>query len=143
MDYDLHACLEYNETGISASDIEDVLAVWEGENDGADWRWVVKLTDGRFAFIQGWCDYTGWDCQSNAFATVHDSPQESAEQALTHDNEGFNADRDVRDALLSQLTQGKSQTWREQKDDELGVNSLEPFEGSIVIDRSDMELEEA
>ena len=24
---------------------------------------VLKLKDGRFAYLTGWCDYTGWGCQ--------------------------------------------------------------------------------
>ena len=67
IDWDLVACLQYNaQDGFTVADIAKVLAVVEGENDGADWRWVLRLNDGRFVFLQGGCDYTGWDCQSSA-----------------------------------------------------------------------------
>ena len=58
----LQAC-ECN--NIRYSDIEDVLLEITGENDGADWHWIVETTFGC-AYIHGGCDYTGWDCQSSA-----------------------------------------------------------------------------
>ena len=68
LDYDLMACLEYNDVSITLFDIENVIAVWEGQNDGDSWRWIIKVSPecskkngGRFAFIEGGCDYTGWD----------------------------------------------------------------------------------
>ena len=36
----------------------------EGENDGEPWVWTVTFADGTTWQITGWCDYTGWDCQS-------------------------------------------------------------------------------
>jgi hypothetical protein len=60
--YDYMACLEYNpQTEITVETTDRILAVWEGENDGDDWRWVVRRTDGKFVYVQGGCDYTGWD----------------------------------------------------------------------------------
>ena len=61
--YDLRAACEYN--NIDSSDLVDVLLEITGENDEADWHWIVTTTSG-FAYISGGCDYTGWDCQSGA-----------------------------------------------------------------------------
>lgn len=62
IDYDLAACLNYNpQDTFGIDDIAEVLAVVEGENEVDDWRWVLRLTDERFMFLQGGCDYTGWD----------------------------------------------------------------------------------
>ena len=61
--YDLSAACEEN--GIDSSDLVDVLLEITGENDEADWHWIVTTTSG-FAYISGGCDYTGWDCQSGA-----------------------------------------------------------------------------
>lgn len=36
-----------------------------GENDGADWVWLVRYADDTIYRFQGGCDYTGWDCQSD------------------------------------------------------------------------------
>ena len=60
---DLLAACEYN--SLDSSDLVDVLLEITGENDEADWHWIVTTTSG-FAYISGGCDYTGWDCQSGA-----------------------------------------------------------------------------
>lgn len=46
-------------------DIEDVIAVRDGENDGEEWLGLFKMKDGRFLYVFAGCDYTGWDCQSD------------------------------------------------------------------------------
>jgi hypothetical protein len=67
IDHDLRSCLAYNDQGEwNEGNIDRVLAVWEGENDGDDWRWVIRLLDGRHLLLRGGCDYTGWDCVSHA-----------------------------------------------------------------------------
>lgn len=43
------------------SDVAEVIAVADGENDGENWLGVFRLRDGRFAFVTAGCDYTGWD----------------------------------------------------------------------------------
>lgn len=68
--------------GLPRENIASVVAAWgkgdgQGEDaghykwapDGAtDWSggFLVALKDGRFAYITGWCDYTGWGCQDGA-----------------------------------------------------------------------------
>ena len=42
-------------------DIADLLACEAGKNDGPAWIAVMRLKDGRFAFLEAGCDYTGWD----------------------------------------------------------------------------------
>jgi hypothetical protein len=41
-------------------DVAFTIAFCDGENDESSWLWVGVLTDGRYAFISAWCDYTGW-----------------------------------------------------------------------------------
>jgi len=77
LDEDLSAALEHNAVELDGT-VTRILSTIEGANDGADWHWLVELSSGKFAYITGGCDYTGWDCQSNC--------------------EGFEADT-VRDAL--------------------------------------------
>jgi hypothetical protein len=36
---------------------------WTNGEDEPRFAWVVE-TDTGFAFVEGWHDYTGWDCQS-------------------------------------------------------------------------------
>ncbi len=51
-------------------DVAEVLALSEGENDGISWMMAGRLNDGRFFFLDAWCDYTGWDCQAGGDAQV-------------------------------------------------------------------------
>ena len=41
-------------------DVESVLAMSEGENDGQSWVGAFGLKDGRFVMVSAWCDYSGW-----------------------------------------------------------------------------------
>lgn len=57
----------------SVDDIAEVLAYsYEGEGVGCEEGvlFAGQLKDGRFFFIDSSCDYTGWDCQAGAGATV-------------------------------------------------------------------------
>lgn len=76
IDVDLESCLEEHPQGFSIDDIETVLAVYEGQPDGEDWRWIIRLKDGRYVYLRGGCDYTGWGCQSWAEAFYGNSPRE-------------------------------------------------------------------
>jgi hypothetical protein len=95
--HDLCAALEYNtvtlspcetfvgESGdtLASSMVKTVLEEVAGENDGADWLWLVRLEDGRIAFVWGGCDYTGWDCQSNCAAYVGSNKKMLRRWAMT------------------------------------------------------------
>lgn len=120
VDYDLEACLEYNpQEGYTVEDIQRVYAVWEGKHDYEDsWRWVLGLKDGRFLFLEGACDYTGWDCRSYGISTFTDGPVLAAH--VESENDAVLAD------LLRQIEQGKDMTWRQQMDVKMGINSLDP-----------------
>lgn len=48
----------------SRSDVAEIIAAVNGENDGADWLGVFRLKDGRYLVASGGCDYTGWDCRA-------------------------------------------------------------------------------
>lgn len=47
-------------TPFTREDVEDILHMEEGDNDGPEWVGVFLLKDGRFAAIRAGCDYTGW-----------------------------------------------------------------------------------
>ena len=51
-------------------DVEEIVLLAEGENDGDPWFGVFVLKDRRFASIVAGCDYTGWDCQAGGDAKV-------------------------------------------------------------------------
>lgn len=71
---DLKYAMEYNNLAFAFEDINVVRAYALGERDSMDnWQWVVKLNNGCHYFVEGGCDYTGWDCQSWLEATVIES----------------------------------------------------------------------
>ena len=122
IDWDLLACLQYNPQDFTIEDIARVLAVYEGENDGNNWRWIIRLTDGRFVFLIGGCDYTGWDCQSGATSFI----EADIAAALRHaKNRDLRYDGDVAEAawaeLARQLLGRKDETWHETTRRELGL----------------------
>lgn len=43
------------------TDVAQVLALRDGEEDGPDWLGAFLLADGRFLYARGGCDGTGWD----------------------------------------------------------------------------------
>ena len=45
----------------SRSDVIEVIAAVNGENDGPNWVGLFRLKDGRILLASGGCDYTGWD----------------------------------------------------------------------------------
>lgn len=75
---------------IEPSEIARVVAAWGGspEMDGGrkgwsedsvtDWRggFVLALKNGRYAYVNGWCDYTGWGCQDGAHVQLYDAMPE-------------------------------------------------------------------
>jgi hypothetical protein len=50
--------------GFTREEVAEILLAREGKNDGADWIFVGRLHDGRYAVVEAGCDYTGWDCQA-------------------------------------------------------------------------------
>ncbi len=154
IDQDLYYCLSCNPQPFDISDIQEVLAVWEGENDGDDWRWLIKLTakaskekaeNKRFAFLQGGCDYTGWDCQSWAtsifdttalkvakFAFEKDVPLTDGspyEAGLGHmlsilSGGYIDTAQKAYDDLVKQIKSGKRKTWREETGEALGTKDI-------------------
>ncbi|HEV8191102.1 MAG TPA: hypothetical protein VGP82_06420 [Ktedonobacterales bacterium] len=76
--YDFHETLFNSEVAgqIAPPDVKSVLAAWGGSPEGGgSWSggFLLAMKDGRFAYITGWCDYTGWGCQDGARVTFYDS----------------------------------------------------------------------
>lgn len=46
--------------GFTREDVELIIAMEDGSNEGPNWLGLFHLKDGRFAFISAGCDYTGW-----------------------------------------------------------------------------------
>lgn len=62
-----------SEVGLDTSDVAEIIHYREGENDCANWLFVLKLIDGRFAYVTAGCDYTGWDCRAGGDISYADS----------------------------------------------------------------------
>lgn len=105
---DLRGCLNYNNVGIIYEDIEEVLALIEGERDWTDWHWIVKMRSGGYAYITGGCDYTGWDCESHAEAWMNNYAHHAVQCARYQ----------YRSVLQHQLDTECAPTW----DDKIGLN---------------------
>jgi hypothetical protein len=63
IDSDFYNCHYHNigEGEFKMDDVEKVIAVVEGEHDGAAYHWIARLTGDRYVYMTGGCDYTGWD----------------------------------------------------------------------------------
>lgn len=83
---------------LQRSDIAIVVAAW-GKGDGmgedaghychseegvTEWAggFLMRLKDGRFAYLTGWCDYTGWGCQDGAELYYFDAPPDLSALAM-------------------------------------------------------------
>jgi len=125
IDWDLTACLHENpQDGFGLPDIDKVLAVYQGEGDERDWVWILRLIDKRMVYLQGGCDYTGWDCQSSAKSTFIDTPKQAIDLVGTYNPESYNQPyvEAVRLKIIEQLASGqKSKTWRERMNKEFGL----------------------
>lgn len=58
-DWNLSAAIS-NNSGPSSEPVA-ILAKIDGENDEKAWHWLCRLKDGRFAYMCGFCDFTGWE----------------------------------------------------------------------------------
>lgn len=79
---------------LKASEIECVLSAWgKGSGMGEDaghFKWaddgatewsggfLMRLKDGRYAYLTGWCDYTGWGCQDGVEVFYFDAQPDAA-----------------------------------------------------------------
>ena len=58
-DYDWREAHEY--AGWAREDVEKIIYAEAGENDGDAWIGLFLLKNGKYAGLNAWCDYTGWD----------------------------------------------------------------------------------
>jgi hypothetical protein len=71
--YDFSESLE--RATVKAEEIESVLYAWGAKGDMAEWEggFLCALKDGRFYYLTGWCDTTGWGCQDGISETFFES----------------------------------------------------------------------
>lgn len=71
-DYNWREAFNYA-NGFSLDDVKNIIALDEGENDGESWVIVVELNDGKFGYVDAWCDYTGWDCCAGGSSAISET----------------------------------------------------------------------
>lgn len=125
IDYDFFAMLEYNPQDYHLIQVNKVLAVIEGENDRADWHWVVDTTKGIY-YTRGGCDYTGWDCQSwsdsSLLGPVFDNRKLALAMEAHRSGEEDAEMLGIYTSLMAQIAGEKARTWRDVMDDEFGLS---------------------
>lgn len=99
IDYDLKEMLGL--ANVPKKEVENVLAAVYGENDGADWHYILQMKGGDYAYISGGCDYTGWDCQAGATLNKRGTLEEVIESVP--EGESYYERGNLRDHLKRQL----------------------------------------
>jgi hypothetical protein len=72
----------------TVDDIAEVFASWEStDGDYAEWSGcaALRLKDGRFALVSGWCDTTGWGCQDGTNAYVAATLEDLVRLGMTNE----------------------------------------------------------
>lgn len=60
-DYDFKECMKY--APFKLEEVLGILACFPGEADGDSWEYIVQLKNGKYGYVTGSCDYTGWGCK--------------------------------------------------------------------------------
>lgn len=100
---DLWYALAYNTPhSFKKEDIEDIVAEVSGANDELSWWWVIRLKSGDHVLFSGWCDYTGWDCQSGIDLEARSSDSLDTLTLNAPMKENY-SNRAIREVLRAQL----------------------------------------
>lgn len=70
---DIRTATHCDKAGFGINDVAEVLAADPGANDKQSWMMAGRLKDGRYFFLDAWCDYTGWDCRAGGDGQVADT----------------------------------------------------------------------
>lgn len=69
--------------GYTREDVAELAGISEGENDGDHWVCYGRLHDGRWFYLNAWCDYTGWGCQAGGTSELRATREECERLSLT------------------------------------------------------------
>jgi hypothetical protein len=75
--------IDLDATPPNRTDVAEIIAAVNGENDSDEWIGVFRLIDGRFLVASGSCDYTGWNCQAGNSLQVARTLADVLEYGLT------------------------------------------------------------
>lgn len=101
IDTDLEYCA--NDAGFTdnLTDVAYGLATVFGANEESNWHWLLAMKDGTYAYATGWCDYTGWSCQSGGDIEFYPTLKEAIKAVPEKDDY---ADRRPRSIIKRQLS---------------------------------------
>lgn len=60
-------------SAFTREDVESISYHRDGEHDETNWLMCGRLHDGRWFYLEAWCDYTGWDCVAGGSVVVADT----------------------------------------------------------------------
>ncbi len=72
----------------SRSDVAEIIAAVNGENDGQEWLGLFLLKDGRYLVASGSCDYTGWGCRAGNSMSVAATLSDALQFGLSEEQRG-------------------------------------------------------
>ncbi len=81
--YDWQSAMLYAD--FKFEDIQKIEYTREGFNDGDHWHLIVLLKNGKYAALNAWCDYSGWDCQAGGSSQEFDSIDQAHEWLIKED----------------------------------------------------------
>ncbi len=102
-DSDFREALPLADAPFHADDVTQMHACVAGENEEYHWYWVVRVgmhDAARWYLVEGWCDYTGWDCRAGADV---DGPHLSALMAANKAPVLDSRDRPIIANLMNQI----------------------------------------
>ena len=101
LDSDLRSMLEDIGESAALDNLGFGLATVFGANDESNWHWLIWCQDGSYAYATGWCDYTGWGCQSGGEINYYPSLAEAIQAIPNTDDYGGRKPQEI---ILKQLT---------------------------------------
>jgi hypothetical protein len=68
----------------------------------SDWSggFLMLLENGRYAYLSGWCDYTGWGCQDGAEVVHADAPEKLTLPDENWDDEPADLNKWIADGMV-------------------------------------------
>ena len=98
---DIKYAFDCNNLANRLDDIDVIVAEVCGANDEYSWYWILQMKDGTFSWAEGSCDYTGWDCQSDA--QIHDRFKTADLALLSLEVSDYESRKYVKGCLKGQL----------------------------------------
>jgi len=111
-DWILEHCVIHSPKGPEFSHIKRVVAAWAGYirdvRKQEVYRWIVELQNGRFMYIRGFFDPSGFELRTNLSARLADTPEKAARFEIRPKTlQRMNKDQDVYNALIDQIKSGE------------------------------------